>query len=80
MQFLLFLVPQVEALPGKIKWYLKDDEFSFKNGQEVAGLLSHDHPDLHRSSIVLLIKVDGLVGTGCDLICCGMSALVLDTC
>lgn len=59
---------------------LKDDEFSFKNGQEVSGLLSHDHPDLHRSSIVLFIKVDGLIGAGCDLICGGMSALMLDTC
>lgn len=44
----------------------------------MAGLLSHDHPDLHRSPIVLLVKVDGLVGTGCDLICGGVSALVSD--
>lgn len=60
--------------------YLKDDEFSFKNRQEVSGLLSHDHPDLHRSSIVLLIKVDGLVGASCDLIRGGISTLTLDTC
>lgn len=46
----------------------------------MSGLLSHDHPDLNRSSIVLLIKVDGLVGAGCDLIRGGMSALMLDTC
>lgn len=45
----------------------------------MAGLLPHDHPDLHRSSIVLLVNVDGLVGARRDLIRGGVPALVLDT-
>lgn len=58
------------------KNHLKDDEFSFENSQEVAGLLSHDHPDLNRGSIVLVINVDSLVGASGDLICSGMAALM----
>lgn len=63
------------SLPGE-KSHLEDDEFSFENSQEVARLLSHDHPDLNRGSIVLVINVDSLVGASCDLIFSGMAALV----
>ena len=56
--------------------YLKDDEFAFENSEEVTRLLSHDHPDLHRRSIVLVINVHSLVGAGCDLVFSGVTALV----
>lgn len=58
------------------QFYLKDDEFPFENGEEMARLLSHDHPDLHWGSIVLVINIDGLEGAGCDLIFGGVTALV----
>lgn len=44
----------------------------------MARLLSHDHPDLDRGSVVLVINVDGLVGASCDLIRRGVMALVWD--
>lgn len=45
----------------------------------MTGLLSHDHPDLHRGAVVLVVDVDGLIGASCDLISGGMSALAEDT-
>jgi len=59
--------------------HLKDDEFSLENSKEMARLLSHDHPDLDRGPIVLVINIDGLVGASCDLIFSGMTALVQET-
>lgn len=44
----------------------------------MARLLSHDHPDLHRGSIVFVININSLVGTSCDLIIGGMTTLEQD--
>lgn len=55
--------------------YRKDDEFAFENGQEVARLLPHHHPDLDRGSIVFVINVERLVGARRDLIVGGVAAL-----
>lgn len=58
------------------KLYLKDNEFAFKNSQEMPWLFSHDHPDLDRGTIVLVVDVNCLIGTCCDLIFSCMAALV----
>lgn len=44
----------------------------------MARLFSHDHPDLDRGSIVLVIDIDSLVGASCDFIFSGMTPLVSD--
>lgn len=58
---------------------LEDDEFAFENSQEMAGLLSHDHPDLDWGAVVLVIDSDGLIGARCHLIFGGMASLVKHT-
>lgn len=75
---LLCICYSAEMCHQSEKSHLEDDEFAFEYSQEVARLLSHDHPDLYRSSIVLVINIDGLEGASCDLIFSGMTALMQD--
>lgn len=55
--------------------HLVDNQLSFEDGHEVAWLLPHANPDLHRGSPKLLIHLHRLVSRGCKLIPGGMAAL-----
>lgn len=55
--------------------HLVDNQLSFEDGHEVAWLLPHANPDLHRGSVKLLIYLHCLVGRGCQLILGGVAAL-----
>lgn len=63
------------GLPGELS-HLENDELPFEQSQELAGLLSHDHPDLHRGSFVFVINDVRLGGALCDLVFAGMAALL----
>lgn len=69
----------VENYSAYVAFYLKDDEFAFKDCQEMPWLLSHDHPDLDWGSVVFVVYIDSLVGASCDLIISGMTTLAFDT-
>lgn len=65
----------LNCLPGELS-HLENDELPFEQSQELAGLLSHDHPDLHRGSFVFVINDVRLGGALCDLVFAGMAALL----
>lgn len=55
--------------------HLVNDELPFEHSQEMAGLLSHHHPDLQRGSVVFFINFVRLGFALFNLIFGGMSAL-----
>lgn len=55
--------------------YLVDDQLALEDGQEVPGLLAHCHSHLHGLVPVFLVQLDGIEGTGSDLIHGGVAAL-----